>query len=327
MTLITPKKGSRNSIGDHYDCYKNCTKDNIQESAIHRNSLVKMGYPSESWMLVTRGDVASELALSHQQIFDAELTDRKGKKRYLKTFFFLEQQDLQATTIIPPLTFYELTNVITAGNLSTTSRSTPATSGDSATANVLLLTKPYKNCIRSINAAIKSLITFRERESSAQHLNPGTCSSDKIEPIDICGSGGSSRTLDAFAPNFTRVSSKDAQYLSSCPQDTSSKQNTTLMRLTERRGVVAVFIGLNEFRPFIERETFEKLSDFGMKNYSCLFLGYFYFSSMNYRAFTPDEMTKFLEEHNPYTDLREEKKRSNFINFVASARNYILLLR
>lgn len=247
--------------------------------------------------------------------------DSTGTRRFLRTFFYMDQAQNPSFSIIPPLSFFTKANVVVAANLTSTSRSTPVTSGDHMTANVVLLTKPYKNNIKSINAVIDSLLAFREGQhtdvSAIVDVETNTAPTQppcQVNDIEICGSGGSIRALDAFAPNFDKISSKDAQYLSAAPQDTTSKQNTTMVRLTERRGIVAVFIGYDEFKPFMKSDMVHKLTN-NSQGGDCLFLGYHYFASMTYKACSAEEASAFYEDVMVDGDLQDPKQREQFRMF------------
>ena len=298
------------SRAKHNDCFENCPRDHDRMKTIHRNTLKRVGYASASWKFLLRGDVTNQLLREEKIFYTARFLDKDGKN--LSALFHPFKEPGQSPRLLLPLCRVAKTEVVAYGNLVHNNRSSPATSGDPTTTNVILLSKPYKNDILSLRSVAKSLASFvtGDRQSEGR--------GDKIPPIRICGSGGSPRKNDAFTMDLGKMNKEDTEYIAASPQEISkSKQNMTMMELSARRAIVAVFVDEKKFSPFLSDilENVVRDDDDMTDRESCIFLGYFYFTSFECRALSRQEMLDHMTYVNEHTASLPSSKRSAFLQY------------
>jgi hypothetical protein len=286
----------------HQDCYKKCPKNSEAMSTLCRNTQTRLGYPLESWKFLSKGNVAARIALEDDMVYNTCFKETTAPPRILSPFFSNERQAEEEFSMLIPPCLLECNDVITSGNLISTSRSSPATPGDHSITNVILLSKPYKNDLVSLRNVIHALNKIKKGELT------------DIPDIRICGSGGAPMASDTFALNLNKVSNDDAVYLAPAPQEVAkSKQNVTMMELTKRQAIVAICLDINQFTPFVDGSLIDHSSN--QNDDHCLFLGYFYFYSFEYRAYTDQELKTYTDANQPYLSRMTKQKRDDFLSY------------
>ena len=279
---------------------------------VYRSTDLWYAYPGEDWKFFFRHNVVRHLVIEHGVVPCVDYSGKAGTSLTHPSLFCLPESD--RLQMIRPLTRIPLSAVVSAGGLSHSHRAHPPTCGDPDRTNIIILSKPYKNDTQSIIDAVSAHCKRRD-------------SSNLLHPIYVYGSGGSPRKTDTYTCDITKMSSSDPSNLTSHSQLAKHVQNTTMIQLTERKGVVAVFLNMKEFAPFLkgivpkqetEKEEEEEYEDFENAN-DAMFLGYYYFSSYHYSSLSDKE---FWESRECREDLwrclssADRKTYANLSRFV-----------
>jgi hypothetical protein len=127
-------------------------------------------------------------------------------------------------------------------------------------ANILLLSKPYKN---------ESAILKEEIDKVLSWDSNGLWEGRELCSFGIYGAGGSPTNAVTQVYNQKKFN-KDSPHLETAVyQDKTQKVNSTLIEICARQGVVAVFVDLNNFGKSKDVREPESLRGMFLGYYSC----------------------------------------------------------
>ena len=304
-------------LGEFVDTYKSIPPEHRAYDTLFRSAYTGIRYPGQRWKLFFAGDMAGVIARNHGCIPTVAQVSSSGQPTDFHSLFNLSNDDQgHGCRLLLPLEFCDLHTVASRGQLIMNNRAKPPTCGDSTRANTILLSKPYKNDVGSIVKAVREY----------QNLLGGNVqqTSDHVSPIYIYGSGGSSSSTTAYACNLATMNKYDASLCMPCPQDAlKNAQNTTMIELSQRRGIVAVFLDWSEFYHFFPDLKPDNNPSQAFTQFA-LFLGYYHFGAYRCVDHSKEELRELEDETKHLSSNLPPKKRSQFLNYSAFRRDLYL---
>jgi len=137
---------------------------------------------------------------------------------------------------------YKLQNIGTDAGVKHQDRSHRILSNKDGTANIIVLTHPYKNNGKQIKEVIDKVTQYNKRPQDTS-LYDKDCDGS----IEIFGSGGAPQITGDFAPNLDKVHKDDPYCILPESQDLNNETNRLLIQKVRQQAVVAVFVNTANF--------------------------------------------------------------------------------
>jgi hypothetical protein len=179
-------------------------------------------------------------------------------------------------------------------NMTNDARNRELISSNSDTANVIHLSKNYKNVPKTIVASAKQAQLYSRGESEDPHTEDGC--------VVLCGSGGSQMESGELAVSMASATPGDSRFNVATAQDLTTYRNRVLLSIVRGKMPVAVFAKADEFACDVK----------GRSESPChlsLFLGYYYADRAEYMSLDASA-TEERFENTLITDPMEYRQRS-----------------
>ena len=240
--------------------------------------------------------------------YDVRWTDKTSKKPHMMTktvnslFMAGSTDDVDDDGTYHPhiperLGIYSVTTVSQSGTVTNGSRSHKVCGTTEVEADLLILSKGYKNEKKIVDSIIEGLINhFADTDSNCnfEKSNDGITinKSDRWKPLHVAGSGGSTVPSGTFCPE-TGKDTRDKPFAEfGIGQLLDSPWNKKLVSMVQRNAPVAIYVNLYQFYGWeMAKQLLTRLGhpDFDVKD-ACLFLGYYEARECHYKQdwFTKD---------------------------------------
>ncbi len=279
------------------DTYKGATEQHAERAELHPASGNMIAYPLCAWNFAMRGDVVHQLIFSRG--FYPTLQVNVDNDIRSIPCLFRRPTDGSRSGLFFPMDLIDKDIVTRFAGITHTSRNHPPTCGDHTVSNALFLSQPYKNDI------------FRIRRVLEQHYSPPK--PDVFGDITVYGSGGSPTSSGTHAFNVEKATKHDPTSTTPSPQKVFlSKQNRTMMNLSNRMAVVGVFVDYDKFRPFLQPAIVSKIK---APPNSSLFLGYYYFGDTLLRTLSINELKALRDNIQDSLETLKPSERVSFLNY------------
>ncbi len=292
------KQQSKQILGSINDALPSIRYDAFKLYRIHRNDELIIERSEDIRHYMLSASVVKHLVLKFGIIPVVTLeneTNNKPNTVVPSLFGFCPGQPAEGGILLEPFACLNSEFVTAEGGISHNTRAHPPTCGDETKCNLIVVSKPYKNDVDSFVGYVKKLATALLTAS----ISPPSSDSDKMPqtedasqqpyvdldfPVTIYGSGGNAMMSDQFGCDLSKVNKEDAIARMASSQSIDACQTYVLTKLSERDGVVALFIALDEFYDYFDEETLSNLrlvnkgfsEDEANRTSQSMFLGYFY---------------------------------------------------